>query len=144
MQSGKSVYCWPDNSLVFARTFVLVLVLDWGVDGEGARPRAPLLLHPATKPDDGAEMSASWVRQRIARTQSLPASTRWTALGIEDDFGCAAAFYSRTVFATRSQNGSRGRDPFRFGCGAILGGRAHFFVGRESDAQERIPGIRQS
>ncbi len=36
---------------------MLVLVLDWGVDGEGARTRAPLLLHPAPKPDDGAEMS---------------------------------------------------------------------------------------
>ena len=31
-------------------------------DGEGARPRVPLLLHPAPKPDDGAEMSASWVK----------------------------------------------------------------------------------
>jgi hypothetical protein len=30
-------------------------------------------------------MSASWVRQRIAGTQSLPVFTRWIALGIEDD-----------------------------------------------------------
>jgi hypothetical protein len=30
-------------------------------------------------------MSASWVRQRIAGTQSLPAFPRWIALGIEDD-----------------------------------------------------------
>jgi hypothetical protein len=54
-------------------------------DGEGTRPRAPSLFHPGTKPDDGTQMSASWVRQRIAGTQSLPVFTRWIALGIEDD-----------------------------------------------------------
>jgi hypothetical protein len=54
-------------------------------DGEGTRPRAPSLFHPGTKPDDGTQMSASWVRQRIAGTQSLPVFTRWIAVGIEHE-----------------------------------------------------------